>query len=126
MDQVKVKKDELLKILKSNLDTHHGIFLEAQEGYRRMVIEELDKMLQEAREGKTIRRTVQLVEPQDHTKDYTTAIRMIEMSVDEAISISDFDFKRYVLDEWDWSSSFSSSSSSYCSTSSKSSGCPVS
>ena len=66
MQEVKLEKDKLLEIVKKNRENHRAIFLEAQENYRKRVIEELDKMLQDAREGKRIRTTVELQAPIDY------------------------------------------------------------
>ena len=43
MQCIKVDKPKLLAILTKNRDPHGGIFLEAQKGFRRVVIEELEK-----------------------------------------------------------------------------------
>jgi hypothetical protein len=45
MNDVKVKREELLSKVRANRDAHRSLFLLAQEGYRKLVIEELDKML---------------------------------------------------------------------------------
>ena len=49
MNTVKVKREELLAKVRSNRDAHQTLFLKAQEGYRKLVIEELDRMLEDAR-----------------------------------------------------------------------------
>ena len=103
MNQIKVKTSELLSKLKTNRNAHRELFLKAQVGYRKAVIEELDRMLQEARDGKSIRRAIKLPEPQDHTEDYDTAIMMLEMSVEETLVISVHEFAQYVQDKWSWS-----------------------
>jgi hypothetical protein len=50
-------------------DAHRELFLKAQEGYRKLVIEELDRMLADAKAGLPIRRSV-TTEPSNHVKDY--------------------------------------------------------
>jgi len=102
MYNVTVFRTELLKKIKHNRGAHHDLFLKAQVGYRKEVIEELDKMLEDARNGKNIRRTISLPEPIDHTKDYDMIIAMLEMSVDEKIMIDNNQFNQYVLDDWAW------------------------
>jgi hypothetical protein len=102
MHSVKVERIALLMAIKGNRDAHRAVFLKAQEGYRNMMIEELDRMLQDAKEGKQIRRTVSLVEPQDHTEDYDRVITMLEMSVDKEIEIDAGSFDQYVRDRWSW------------------------
>jgi hypothetical protein len=103
MNDVKVKREELLTKVRANRDAHRSLFLLAQEGYRKLVIEELDKMLADARAGLPIKRSVSLTEPSDHTKDYDRVIAMLEMSVDDTITLEARDFDRYVMDNWDWS-----------------------
>jgi hypothetical protein len=102
MHSVKVERIALLQAIKGNRDAHRTMFLKAQEGYRAMMIEELDRMLQEAKDGKQIRRAVSLVEPQDHTEDYDRVITMLEMSVDKEIEIDASSFDQYVRDRWSW------------------------
>ena len=102
MNEVKVKREELLAKLKSNRAEHRDLFLKAQDGYRKAVIEELDRMLADTRSGKQIRRHLSLPEPMDHTDDYDNIICMMEMSVDPIIELDQHDFKRYVMDDWEW------------------------
>jgi hypothetical protein len=102
MQTVKVKRISLLEKLQSNRKTHRDIFLKAQEGYRKRVIQELGQMLAEARAGKSIRRAISLPEPQDHTADYDRVIAMLEMSVEDEIEIAAHEFDMYVMDNWAW------------------------
>jgi hypothetical protein len=102
MHTVKVQRTELLSRIKKNRDAHRDLFLSAQAGYREAVIEELDRMLKDARDGKKISRYVQLAEPQDHTLDYDRVIDMLEMSTDEIIEIGAGEFDMYVRDNWTW------------------------
>ncbi len=116
MDAVNIKRTELLATLKKNRASHRKIFLEAQDGYRKLAIAELDEYLREAKAGKRIRRGLTLVEPVDQTKEYDRAIRMLEMSVDKVVSLSDTDFQCYVMDEWRWKGQFEASNIGYSKT----------
>jgi hypothetical protein len=60
MNQVKVRRADLLAQVRTNRDAHRELFLKAQEGYRKLVIEELDRMLKDAKEGRSISRYVVL------------------------------------------------------------------
>jgi hypothetical protein len=102
MQTVKVKRLSLLEKLQSNRQAHRDIFLKAQEGYRKRVIQELDQMLAETRAGKSIRRAINLPEPQDHTADYDRVIAMLEMSVEDEVQIFAQEFDMYVMDNWAW------------------------
>lgn len=110
---VTVKKDELLTALRGNREAHRKLFLEAQEGYREAVIIELDKMLKDAREGRHITRSISLVEPHDHTKEYNCAIRMLEMCVHDTVFISDAEFMQFVQDDWGWKNQFVAQTANY-------------
>lgn len=115
MELVTVKKDELLSVLKKNRKAHRAIFEEAQKGYRQEAIELLDKALKDAREGRKINTYIRLDSPVDQTEDYDVAIKMIEMSVDDAIEISEGDFRNYVLDQWHWRQKFDTTNAFYMS-----------
>lgn len=111
--EVTVLKQELLDALRKNRSGHRAEFLKAQEGYRAAVIQELDNMLSDARNGKVIRRVIALEEPQDHTTDYDRVIRMLEMSTAESITVSETQFSQYVMDEWNWMRQFKTTNSRY-------------
>ena len=103
MNTVKVKREELLAKVRANRDAHRELFLKAQTNYRKFIIEELDRMLADAKAGGVIRRSIELVEPRDHTGDYDRTIMMLEMSVEETIVLNATEFDQYVCDVWAWS-----------------------
>ena len=111
--RVTVKKDALLSALRKNREGHRAIFLKAQEGYRRVCIEHLDKMLSDAKSGGKFSTTIALVAPQDHTKEYDLNIQMLEMSEDEKLVISQEQFQNFVQDDWDWRPDFLTNSAQY-------------
>lgn len=113
MNSIKVKKVDLLAKLQANREAHRGIFLKAQEGYRKAVVAELEKMLEDTRAGRRIQRHISLVEPMDQTRDYDRAISMLSMSVETEIDIDEGEFAQYVLDDWSWKQQFATSTMSY-------------
>jgi len=113
MDGVTVSIGDLLIILEENLDNHRSIFEKAQEGYRKKAIELLDKALQDAREGRNITTYIRLDAPVDQTKDYERVIRMLKMSVEDEIELTEHDFAQYVLDDWSWKHDFITKNSMY-------------
>jgi len=54
-DEVVVDKDELLAVLRTNRASHRDIFLRAQKGFRERAIEELDRSLKDALNGRAVR-----------------------------------------------------------------------
>ena len=99
--------------MRANRDAHRSLFLKAQEGYRKLVIEELDRMLADAKAVRPIARSINLVEPADHTEDYDRVLAMLEMSVDDAVILSAEEFSQYVLDRWIWSRFATSTNTRY-------------
>jgi len=122
MNLITVKKDRLVEILKKNRETHVKIFLEVYEEYRKELIEWLELALELAHvRGRIDTPDNYPSEPRCYVKSYDLAMAMLEMSVDETISLSEQDFRRYVQDEWEWKDDFYLSNSSYSSSSSSSS-----
>lgn len=99
MDTVKVSKEELIKVLRTNRDSHKQIYKDAVEGFLVETGKKLESALKKVRERKTIT-SISFVRPIDHTKDYDRVISMLEMSVDKEISLKQYEYNQYVLDEW--------------------------
>lgn len=116
MEQITVKKIELLKAVKDNRDQHKKVFEEALIGYQAAVIEHLEKQLERARQGVRVETRVALYQPVDQTKDYDRVIRALEMSTEDEIDLSEREFAQYVMDDWSWSDQFWASNSVYSAT----------
>jgi TFIIF-interacting CTD phosphatase-like protein len=101
MSAVNVKKDELLTTLKKNREIHLREYKAAHEGYKKAFVKELTSMLARAKKGKFIHH-VALQEPANYTSSYDKVIKMLTMSVNDTILITDSEFSQYVLDEWNW------------------------
>lgn len=110
---ITVAKLDLLIALKKNREDHRTAFVASQKGYHIAVVKELESMLVDARSGKAYRKVVQLEEPLDHTRDYDRIIRMLEMSVNNEIVITESEFNNYVLDDWSWKRQFMQTTRSY-------------
>ena len=113
MNNVKVNRGDLLEILKKNREQHKSVVLTALAGYRADAIAELERSLDNAKRGKRVVLGLSLIEPMDQTREYDRAIRMMEMSVDEQVELTERDFARYVMDEWEWSAQFSATNTRY-------------
>lgn len=113
MHQVTVKRDVLLDRIRDNRDKHRAIFEDALKGYRKAAIEELEKSLDDAKNGKKVRRILALVEPEDHTDDYNLVIDMLENSVDDTITLDARSYAQYMQDAWAWKRQFIESNAAY-------------
>ena len=106
MNIVRIEKTKLLEAIQTNRDNHRKIFLEAQDNYRKAFIKEVDKMLAEAKAGGRIQRAVKLIAPVDQTKEYDRVIKMLLMSDDKIIELTQQEFANFVMDQWNWTMSF--------------------
>lgn len=113
MTSMKVSKQMLIKILETNRANHRDLFLKAQAIYREVVIKELDFMLKEAQNGSTIRRTVNLSPPEDHTADYDRLLGLLKMSDEPNVDLSMGEYSTYVEDNWSWSRAANSKNANY-------------
>ena len=103
MKQVYIDRKEVLKRIKENRKNHRDLFFKAQKGYKKAVIKELNEMLKDARENRSVQHRIDLVMPQDHTGDYDVVIDMLEMSISDSIELAQHEFQNYVRDKWEWS-----------------------
>jgi hypothetical protein len=111
--EAQINKDELLTILRGNMERHRATFERAQEGYRARIIEELDRRLDDARHGRQIDLAFRMPEPEDHTADYEREIRMLELETRSQVRLGMREFDQLVMDRWGWSESFALTSSVY-------------
>lgn len=110
---VAVSRTELLEKLRTNLAQHQQIVMEAREGYLKKAKQALQERISTLEKGKVVSLNFSLQEPADHSKDYKTAISMLEFAQGETVELQTQDFQRLVNDEWDWSYGFYSSNAAY-------------
>jgi adenylate kinase family enzyme len=113
MGVVKVRKDDLLSTVIRNRDKHRAIFEAAVEGFRGKAIELLEQRLTDAKAGRRINVFINLPTPVDQTREYNRIIKMLEMSVDTEIELTQSEFTMYVMDDWSWKKQFSATNSMY-------------
>ena len=106
MKQVTVKKAELRDVVEENRSNHQAMFDEAVEGYRQRAVELLDEHINRIKKGKIEEVFVRLPKPEDHTHDYDRVLMMIEMEVDDQITLTASEFENYVMDYWPWKQEF--------------------
>lgn len=108
-----IEKSELLAILKANRDAHQGIFQEAVRGYRDHALRVLEEHITRIKSGSRERVYVSLPEPEEHTREYDRAIRMVELHTGDTVTLSEADCASYVMDDWAWKRQFLTSNSTY-------------
>jgi hypothetical protein len=113
MKDVRVDRTALLAALETNRQQHHQLFVAAVDGYREELLRILERHIEDVRAGSAEHVSVFLQRPEDHTPDYDTVIKMLQMSLDEEITLTQGDFRRYVMDQWEWKEAWTASNSAY-------------
>lgn len=114
MRSVKIKTKELLEVLRENRAQHILDYDEALAGYIERATAELEAAAKNAREKQVIKRNpVTSPEPTSYEESYNTAIRMLEMSDDKVVELTQQEFGQYVEDRWSWKEAFAVTSSLY-------------
>jgi len=97
---------EVLEILKENRSRHSKIVEEARDGYIKKATKVLSDRLKLLRKGKLVSVTVALSMPVDHTSEYNTAIRMLELHKQPEIVLTTDQVRAFIEDKWNWSGQF--------------------
>lgn len=113
--RVTVKTAELLKTLRSNRSKHEKDYENAKKGFRILLVKELEKKLQAAKDGKKVALSFNNQKPDSHLGDYDDVIGMLELSEDPTLSITHGQYKQYVKDDWSWKRNWSTSNVMYLS-----------
>ncbi len=142
MREVKVNRENLLSKVVANRDKHVAEYKEAVAGYKVEAAEKVEeahrKAVKALADGKKNALTriadmtdadvergpgdhivvvqgfsVSLRVPQNHEKDYSAVISMLELCVDETIMLRADEHACYVMDDWDWKQDFQTVAMSY-------------
>jgi hypothetical protein len=102
-----------LTTLKENRKAHREMVLDARKGFKVKAEALLIDALKQLNAGKL--RSIRVVQdgPISHTKEYDTAISMLEMHTLATIELTAHDVTRFIEDEWSWSRDFVFSNSHY-------------
>lgn len=116
MNAIKMKRLELLEIVKANKEKHVADYLESVEDYKKLVLQLNTDNFVAAKTGdlaefKKIKAMPPV--PVSYEDSYKRAIRMLELSVEDIIEVEEDVFNQLVLDEWTWKRSFTANSTMY-------------
>lgn len=116
MRSVNLNKPELLDIVKSNKEKHIQQYNESVNDYKLAAIKIMTDNLELVNSGdldKIASAKSLPSKPISYENSYARAIRMLELSVDETITLEEDVFNQLVLDEWSWKGSFSTNLMAY-------------
>lgn len=116
MRTVRITREDFIAKVSENRQNHRSIFDAAVTGYRARMIKELERRLHDVRRGHAFSGYLSLPEPEDHTEDYDRVLEMATLSVDELVELSEDEFSMYVMDQWNWTNAFTSTTERYTST----------
>lgn len=112
MKEVRIHALELRKILLDNRETHRKDWDAAMADWQKVASVALSKAMEEVHNG-TWKGWVKLDQPHSHLADYDRAVRMLDLSVDDIVTLTEEEFSQLVLDEWVWSATFKALARSY-------------
>lgn len=116
MNSVKMNRVELLAIVKQNATKHVADYDEAVEDYKVAVAKLAKANLKLANTGDLEQFSkIKSIpsRPQNYADNYSRAIRMLELSVEDVIEVEEHIFNQLVLDEWGWKQQFVAQSALY-------------
>ncbi len=116
MHEVTVDRQDLLARVKANREQHEKDVKQAKEDYLEARVKETNEWLGLLNEGESAPWTSTVAHVRSNLDDYDQAVAMLEMSVDERITLEAHEFTQLVLDKWGWKAQFDSartSNSSY-------------
>lgn len=114
---IKANTADVLTALRKNRETHAQIVAEAKEGYLKKARETLERELERMKKATSpVALTVHLTLPQDYTKAYDIAIRMLELHTGTEIELTSGQVQHLIMDDWDWKQSFLVTNSAYSAT----------
>ncbi len=105
---------EILAILEKNLAQHKADYEQARQNFKIDLVKGLEALADKVKRGEETKENgFSLVVPQSYEKEYLRAIKMLKLCVEEKIELDGQTFSMYVMDEWDWSDRFASSTKVY-------------
>lgn len=113
---IKARTAEVLTKLTTNREQHQKLVQEARTGYVDKAREALLKRLEQLKDGSLVDLSFKLSPPMDRTKEYDTAIAMLQLhsnAGEEFIELTATDVRQFVLDEWDWTDALLLANSAY-------------
>lgn len=134
---ITISKDNLLQVLKENLEAHNELFNASTQAYHEARRARLEQMVEKSKAlTKSLKKVLDGFKPDDeenfgeayqanpfniaavqkpvsHEDSYIAAIRKIELSVHDEFTLTEKEFGQYVLNQWSWAADFINTASAY-------------
>ena len=103
MNIVKVKKNDLIKVLEENKKKHVKDYEHAIHGYKIQLHKQLLDKLEKLSNGDVADTNFKdLYMPESHENDYDVVIGMLGVTEEKIIELTQSDYRAYYLDDWTW------------------------
>lgn len=113
MDQVRVKKAQLIETLRANRDEHAEQYQRAIEKYRERTLEWFNAQVEILKAGRDPQRSSPLPVPEEHTEDFDRVIEMMNWTLNDEVELSQMEFEQYVRNQWGWARTFTANTAAY-------------
>lgn len=116
MKSVKVDKLVLLDALETSLEDHRRDFVLAYEAFHKKAVENAEARLNSIKAGRKVTQEVLWINmdiPTDHSEDYERTIEMLSWEIDDAVILTEVEFRQFVQNKWAWSDQFATSNIMY-------------
>jgi hypothetical protein len=108
LSNISMNRSYLIGRVRGNRDKHDKDYAKAHAAWRQVFALELARLQAQAVEGyrglaRRLRKFLDKnPEPKSHGREYDAAIEMLELSVDDTVTVHAHEFRQLVRDEWDW------------------------
>ena len=113
----KVSVAKLLKRIRANYKKHEREHIKAMKGWNRKIANEAAKIIKKAKSGKLTgspgAQLSRFHQPVSHIEDYKRTISILQMTVDEEITVSSYEFDQMFNDNWEWKPQWAALNTSY-------------
>lgn len=106
--KVTVQRTNLLSILRTNRAKHALDYSSALDAWKDALTKETADLAKRTAKGDFKNIRIESEKPSHHLNNYDEVIEMLELSVDDNITLDKDSFRSFIKDEWHWKSSFTS------------------
>lgn len=106
MKELTFNKDVIVLKLKKNLGLHDKILSEVKKVYVEQAMTLLTNRLDDLTQGKITDLHFSLHLPKDHSDSFKRTIHMLEDCIENTIVLDEYEYRQFVLNEWDWKGAF--------------------
>ena len=113
MKELTFNKDVIILKLKKNLNLHDKILSEVRKAYVEEATTLLANRLDDLSQGKIVDLRFDLHLPKNHSDLFKRTIQILEDCIENTIVLDEYEYRQFVLNEWDWKEAFIDTANTY-------------